>query len=725
MNAPAPKPHNKPGPDMLAAALDYAARGIPVFPCGTDKAPITKNGFYAATTDKDMIVKWWRSRPDAMIGMPTGPASGIDVLDLDVDPTKGKNGLNKIAGGWETLSPTIVRTPRGGRHLWFKSSGVRNSTDKIYHGVDTRGGGGYVILPPSWNAVGAYSFVEADSLEHIAVLPPFPPGFLKLVVGDDAPHEPNESLVAEDKGKIVFAMSVIENDNLSWTDWNWLGMALYAATEGSDDGREAFEAFSHKSSKNNQRDTSKRWNSYRKSPPTEIGAGTIMLTADEARPGWRDDYDARQMDEVARLEYADEYLESIGANKMDAPEQQESVEPERQQAAPQSVTPKQQVQPRISNAKQPGKKTIQLLRASTFDMRAQDWIWKGHLLRGTLEIMSGNPGLGKSQVQISLIAAVTTTDVKWPDGTDSGPAMDVIMLTAEDTIAETVRPRLQAARADATRVHILPFVSTPQGDRQFLLSEDLEQLEQGIREIRKNGGDIGLITIDPITAFMGKLDSNSATDVRGRLGPVMALAERMHVAISAITHPAKNSSHKSLNNFIGSQAFIAAARIGHVLGEEMKEGEAEEGSKKPPKPVPTGRILFANNKNNVHRKTPTLAYEIELHTWIDEKSGREISTSCVKWAAEPVDITADELAAMHSGIGTPHGRPAEAARGAQVQVQTWLEAQLIGGKPVPAAETEQAALAAGFTKNQLRTAREKLGIGARKMGEHWFWAFAF
>jgi hypothetical protein len=44
---------------------------------------------------------------------------------------------------------------------------------------------------------------------------------------------------------------------------------------------------------------------------------------------------------------------------------------------------------------------------------------------------------------------------------------------------------------------------------------------------------------------------------------------------------------------------------------------------------------------------------------------------------------------------------------------------------VPAAETEQAALAAGFTKNQLRTAREKLGIGARKMGEHWFWAFAF
>jgi len=76
--------------EMIDAALNYASLGLPVFPCNcTDKSPLTGHGFYDATTDANQIKAWWLQFPDAMIGMPTGPASGIDVLDLDPRPQEG------------------------------------------------------------------------------------------------------------------------------------------------------------------------------------------------------------------------------------------------------------------------------------------------------------------------------------------------------------------------------------------------------------------------------------------------------------------------------------------------------------------------------------------------------------------------------------------------------------------------------------------------------------
>jgi putative DNA primase/helicase len=138
---------------LMDAALAYAAKGIPVFPCkntpeneATHKTPLTKSGFKDATTDPKQIERWWSRRPDALIGMPTGKASGFDVLDLDAK--KGKNGLDQVPD-WESLTPTIAATQNGGAHLYFKADGVTCSADKIAPGVDTRGDGGYVIIPPS------------------------------------------------------------------------------------------------------------------------------------------------------------------------------------------------------------------------------------------------------------------------------------------------------------------------------------------------------------------------------------------------------------------------------------------------------------------------------------------------------------------------------------------------------------------------------------------------
>src|SRR5207253_1455951 len=99
---------------------------------------------------------------------------------------------------------------------------------------------------------------------------------------------------------------------------------------------------------------------------------------------------------------------------------------------------------------------------------------------------------------------------------------NVIMVTAEDTLDQEIVPRLTAAKADLNFVYFLKSIKKDKNERMFLLSEDLKVMEEMIRDI----GNVGLVTIDPITAFMGKLDSHRTTDVRSQLGPLKDLAER-------------------------------------------------------------------------------------------------------------------------------------------------------------------------------------------------------
>jgi putative DNA primase/helicase len=158
------------------------------------------------------------------------------------------------------------------------------------------------------------------------------------------------------------------------------------------------------------------------------------------------------------------------------------------------------------------------VRASDIVPRPMDWLWEGHILRGSQELLTGIPGTGKSQIHCALVAA-TTTGGLWPDGANGVPASNVIMLTAEDCLDQTIIPRLIAAGANRDRVFVLRKIRKDNKERMFLLNEDLEELER----IIKDTGDVRLITIDPITAYMGggkNFDSHRATDVRGQLGPL-------------------------------------------------------------------------------------------------------------------------------------------------------------------------------------------------------------
>lgn len=140
------------------AALVYARRGWPVFPCdpGLKKAkrPLTRAGFRDATTDEGAIARWWAQEPRALIGLPTGRALQAFVLDFDPDGDRGVDDLRgelEEAIGAPLGDPPTADTPRGGVHLYFRvppGESIGNRAGLI-PGVDVRGDGGYVIAPPS------------------------------------------------------------------------------------------------------------------------------------------------------------------------------------------------------------------------------------------------------------------------------------------------------------------------------------------------------------------------------------------------------------------------------------------------------------------------------------------------------------------------------------------------------------------------------------------------
>ena len=179
---------------LKEAALRYAlAYGWPVFPViPQGKKPATATGFKEATRDPAIISKWWDHNPSYNIGIPTGKeGSGFFVIDLDEDEKKGVSGessLEEFIKSYGPLPETVIsQTPRGGRHLLFKSAVDVNCKTAVLPGVDIRGNGGYIVAPPSdvngkkyrWlNPPDKTPIAEADN-SVFTFINPVPAGFDK------------------------------------------------------------------------------------------------------------------------------------------------------------------------------------------------------------------------------------------------------------------------------------------------------------------------------------------------------------------------------------------------------------------------------------------------------------------------------------------------------------------------------------------------------------------
>jgi Bifunctional DNA primase/polymerase, N-terminal len=127
-------------------ALKLAQKGVPVFPCGPDKRPLTSNGYKDASVDPDIVHGRWVSCPDALIGVPTGPRFVVVDLDLQHDEAQAWLAENR-----HRLPLTRTHATRsGGKHLLFAPTAkVKCTVGKICRGVDTRGAGGYIVWWPA------------------------------------------------------------------------------------------------------------------------------------------------------------------------------------------------------------------------------------------------------------------------------------------------------------------------------------------------------------------------------------------------------------------------------------------------------------------------------------------------------------------------------------------------------------------------------------------------
>jgi hypothetical protein len=158
--------------DMLRAARRLAEKGLAVFPCQPQgKQPATLHGFKDATTDPGAIEAWWRRVPSYNIAVATGKVSGIVVVDIDNDDAEAE--LRKLELEHSTLPATVESITARGRHLFFKwpNQDVHNSAGKLGPGLDTRGSGGYVVVPPSLHPTGKRYCWSVDSASAFAEVP--------------------------------------------------------------------------------------------------------------------------------------------------------------------------------------------------------------------------------------------------------------------------------------------------------------------------------------------------------------------------------------------------------------------------------------------------------------------------------------------------------------------------------------------------------------------------
>jgi len=380
------------------------------------------------------------------------------------------------------------------------------------------------------------------------------------------------------------------------------------------------------------------------------------------------------------------------------------------------------------------------VRVADVARRQVGWLWPGRVPAGKLTLVAGDPGIGKSLMALDM-AARTTTGRPWPDAEDvergsvedgsqgagdhpdscapvglpdraavdtAGQASrgtagaspsrqpgSVILLSAEDDVADTIRPRLEAAGADLRRVVILQSVWRPgpsgTTDGPFSLAADLDALEGVIQRT----GDVRLVIIDPLGAYLGRTDSHKDSQVRSLLGFLGKLAERRGVAILAVTHLNKNAAKSVLYRAMGSLAFVAAARAVWAVVRD---------------PELPGRHLFLPVKCNLAGQVMGLAYTIA--------DSREFpGTPVIAWEREPVALGADEaMAAQPSGPGAVTERQQAAA---------WLR-ELLAAGPVPAREVKRRADEAGFSWATIKRAKPLARVEPYSTGQRaaWEWRLA-
>ena len=355
--------------------------------------------------------------------------------------------------------------------------------------------------------------------------------------------------------------------------------------------------------------------------------------------------------------------------------------------------------PKTAPTSAPPKRRLITHRASDLQPEKLIWVWRGRIPEGKLVLVGGPPGLGKSQLT-AFMAATISNGGDWPCNEGATAVGNVIFMSAEDGIEDTIVPRLMAAGANLDRVHIVASATKPDGTgrKTFSLKTDVDLLEAKAKEI----GDVRLIIVDPISAYMGGSDGNGNVETREVLEPLAEMANRLHIAVVAVTHLNKGGgggNQTALNRFSGSIAFIAAARAAFAVLEDPENDE---------------RRFLLQAKNNLGPKCKGLVFRMEQRV----VSEGIVSSNIIFFENEQVSQSIDD-ALMASENRARDGNQTSGKE----DVAEFLTEVLAAG-PVDVLEVERRARLAGLLgdnkrireNKSFRAARKYLGVSSKHDG---------
>lgn len=312
-----------------------------------------------------------------------------------------------------------------------------------------------------------------------------------------------------------------------------------------------------------------------------------------------------------------------------------------------------------------------------------DWIAYGFLASGKMTVLDGDPGVGKSTVAIDWAAKMTRGESLF----DSDPARTprgVVLISDEDDAADTIRPRLEVAGADLSRVGLLHFEDL---NGEQLLPEfprDGDALGDAVEAI-----DAGLVVIDPLMLYLGaEINANRDSEVRRALSPVIKAAQRTGAAVLILRHLTKGGGSNALYRGGGSIAIAGAARIGLIVARDLKADES-------------GRtMVLACFKNNLAPFPPSLTYQLD--------SVPDTQVARVRWTGAS-SRTADSL------LDTEE-------RTQRDQASEFLEGVLKNG-PVGTKDIQREARDAGFSWRTIERAKSDLRIKVKKSSFTGSWSW--
>jgi len=320
-----------------------------------------------------------------------------------------------------------------------------------------------------------------------------------------------------------------------------------------------------------------------------------------------------------------------------------------------------------------------------------DWLWYKRIALGKMSLLSGDPGLGKSVITLDFVQRITTGS-NWPVDNSSCKKGSVILLSAEDEVDDTIKPRLETIGADVSRVFVITSVydfdkDNNRIDRLVSFKTDINKIE----EIIKGIPDCRMIVIDPITAYMEGTDSYKNSEVRTFLAPIKSLAEKTNVAVLLVSHLNKSTGHNAINRISGSGALPASCRAVYNVSKDEDDEEVR---------------YFIPVKNNLGVDRGAFTYKIV---------SSDDDMPVVKWGESVIDLTADEA------MGSTHGE----SRSAVEEAADFLEGELQYGS-VKVIELKEKAKQNDISPASLKRAKKLKKIVAEREGGrdgHWSWSF--